>query len=84
MAAEGVPLNGGYVAPLYRLPIFKKRKSLNGANECPVTEHMHKHVEVGFGICAFELSNTLIDNVATAFHKVYDNRASLKNLSDPT
>lgn len=84
MAAEGVPLNGGYVAPLYRLPIFKKRKSLNGANECPVTERMHKHVEVGFGICAFELSNTLIDNVATAFHKVYDNRASLKNLSDPT
>ena len=81
MAAEGVPLNGGYVAPLYRLPVFKARNSRNGPNECPVTERMYKSEEVGFGICAFELSDTLIDHIAAAFHKVYENRASLKGLS---
>ena len=77
MAAEGVPLDGGYVAPLYRLPIFKVRKSRHGPHECPVTERMHEHEEVGFGICAFELSETLIDQIATAFHKVYEHRTEL-------
>lgn len=81
MAAEGVPLNGGYVAPLYRLPVFAARESRGGAPECPVTEQMHNQEEVGFGICAFELSDMLIDRIAAAFHKVYENRAELENLS---
>jgi perosamine synthetase len=81
MAAEGVPLNGGYVAPLYRLPIFKARNSRKGPSECPVTERMYESEEVGFGICEFELSDTLIDQIAVTFHKVYENRAKLKGLS---
>ena len=81
MAAEGVPLNGGYVPPLYRLPIFAARESRGGATECPVTERMHSSEEVGFGICAFELSDRLVDHIAAAFHKVYENRAELERLS---
>ena len=77
----GVPLDGGYVAPLYRLPVFAARESRGGAAECPVTERMHDNEEVGFGICAFELSDTLIDSIAAAFHKVYENRAELEDLS---
>lgn len=69
MAAEGVPLDGGYVAPLYRLPIFRAQHDA-AAQACPVTEHMHEREEIGFGICAFELSNELIDRIAEAFHKV--------------
>lgn len=82
MAAEGVPLNGGYVAPLYRLPIFKARESRQGPAECPVTERMHEREEIGFGICAFELTNALVDRIAGAFHKVYENRAELQGLNE--
>ncbi len=93
MAAEGVPLNEGYVVPLYRLPIFShkngksgSRTKLNlaattvGQNPCPVTERMHRAEEVGFGICAFDLSEHLVNRIVDAFHKVYGARHKLLDL----
>ena len=95
MAAEGVPLNEGYIEPLYLLPLFQRRTAIarNGApfntdnrtyapGLCPVTERMYNIEEIGFGICAFELSNQIIDRIIEAFHKVYDARDHLYGLQD--
>jgi dTDP-4-amino-4,6-dideoxygalactose transaminase len=95
LAAEGFPANPGYVAPLYRLPVFQKKlafgaegypftlsqRSYNG-KLCPVTERMHEHEELGLGICSFDLSDELIEKLILAFRKVYENRAALANLDD--
>ena len=40
---------------------------------CPVCEQMHEREELGFGICAFQLSDALIDRIADAFMKVLEN-----------
>jgi len=95
MAAEGVPLNEGYIEPLYLLPLFQRRTAMdrNGApfntgNQtyapglCPVTERMYNTEEIGFGICAFELSDQIIDRITEAFHKVHDARDHLRRLQD--
>ena len=84
MAAEGVPLDSGYVAPLYRLPIFASVSSNadTPTPDCPVTERMHDQEEIGFGICAFELSEALVDRIAEAFHKVHAQRAELTAIND--
>ena len=84
LAAEGVPVNQGYVEPLYLLPIFRDREAPNGQDYrrglCPVCEQMHYQEELGFGICAFELSDKLIDRIAEAFFKVFENREALRRL----
>lgn len=88
---EGVPINQGYVKPLYHLPIFRDRIAIGNqgfpfykssrlyeGNICPVTERMHETEEMGFGICSFELSDLDIEKIILAFHKVYDGRQSIK------
>jgi len=90
LAAEGFPLNQGYVNPLYRLPIFQQRKAIGrhgfpfnlsdrqyDDGLCPVCEHMHEQGELGFGLCTFELSNDIVDRMIAAFRKVYDHRDEL-------
>lgn len=90
LAAEGFPLNQGYVNPLYRLPIFQQRTAIGphgfpfNLNDrryddglCPVCEHMHEQEELGFGLCTFELSNDIVDQMIAAFRKVYDHRDEL-------
>ena len=91
LRAEGVPIDEGYVKPLYRLPAFQRRVALGNKgfpfdltdrhypeNLCPVCERMHFHEELGFGICSFELSDRLIDKIARAFHKVFARRDDLR------
>lgn len=84
LAAEGVPMNQGYVEPLYLLPIFQQRAAKGDAHYpkgfCPFTEKMHFAEELGFGICSFELTDTLIDHIAGAFHKVHEGRDELRAL----
>ena len=82
LAAEGVPVNQGYVEPIYMLPIFQRPTSEMGQayprGLCPTCETMHFEEELGFGMCAFELSDALVDCIADAFCKVYENRADLR------
>lgn len=88
LTAEGVPVNQGYVAPLYSLPVFRKRAADGDdryrEGRCPVTERMHFEEELGFGICSFELSDRLIDQIADAFRKVYENLADLQRIDAET
>ena len=81
LIAEGVPVNQGYVAPLYQLPIFAQRKAAGGRaygrGLCPVCEAMHDEQELGLGMCSFELSDGLVDRIADAFRKVYAHRGEL-------
>ena len=84
LIAEGVPCFTGYVAPLYRLPVFQKRIAMGrdgfpftlGAPDysklsCPVTERLHEHEALLIEICSFEVNDGLADRMAEAVYKVH-------------
>lgn len=84
LIAEGVPCFTGYVAPLYRLPLFQKRIAMGrdgfpftlGAPDyselsCPVTERLHEQEALLIEICSFEISEGLSERMAEAVRKVH-------------
>ncbi|MEC9368532.1 MAG: DegT/DnrJ/EryC1/StrS family aminotransferase [Pseudomonadota bacterium] len=84
ISAEGVPVNQGYIRPLYLLPYFQQGRAPGGRSYPkglnPVCERMYEQEELGFGICSFDLSEQLIDRVAEAFLKVLEGRDELRRL----
>lgn len=93
LAAEGVPINQGYVKPRQLLPVFQERIAIGDRgfpfnlgkhsydkDQCPVCLRMNEEEELGFGICNFELSNDTIDAIIAAFHKVYGKRNELAQI----
>ena len=74
LCAEGVPVNQGYVKPLYHLPIFENK---NTNDLCPVAERMYFKEELGFGICSYNLSHQNINMIVDAWNKVYENKEKL-------
>src|SRR5262249_36824230 len=94
LAAEGFPHFCGYVAPLYRLPLFRKRIAIgrdgfpfNLSNTryddglCPVTEALHDRELIGFEPCAYELDDEDIDELLAAIRKVHAARDQLRKLN---
>jgi perosamine synthetase len=94
LAAEGVPVSVGYVAPLYLLPAFQKRIAIgregypfNLTNRsyhkglCPVAERMHEREFLELHVCSYAFSESEIEAVAAAFAKVYAKRAQLSDLA---
>jgi dTDP-4-amino-4,6-dideoxygalactose transaminase len=94
LAAEGFPHFCGYVAPLYRLPLFRKRIAIgrdgfpfNLSNTryddglCPVTEALHDSELIGFEPCAYELDDEDIDELLAAIRKVHAARDQLRKLN---
>ena len=90
LTAEGFPHWTGYVAPLYRLPLFKKRVAFGDGGYpfnlsdveyrdgmCPVTERMHDHELLGFETCAFALTDADLDHLVEAFRKVHRMRHTI-------
>lgn len=90
LAAEGFPHAVGYVAPLYRLPLFQQRKAIGrdgfpfslGERSyedglCPVTERLHEREAVMFEPCAYDVDDELADCLVEAVRKVFDNRVEL-------
>lgn len=69
LAEEGVPLEAGYVAPLYWLPAFKELAPLCG---CPITEKLHKESLVYFEICGYDPTPEQVQQIIQAFEKVHD------------
>jgi perosamine synthetase len=64
--AEGVPMNYGYVEPLYRLPAFSKYKA-----RCPNAEWLlHDVTLCTFEVCAYDPSAKQKREIRTAFEKV--------------
>jgi len=95
LAAEGVPVGEGYVAPLYRLPLFRQRIAMGAEGfpfslsqqtyrdgMCPVTERMHEHELLSYEVCTHDPSPDQLDQIAAAFHKVYAQRDKLRRLDD--
>jgi perosamine synthetase len=94
LAAEGFPHFCGYVAPLYRLPLFQRRiaigrdgfpfnlsdrRYLDGL--CPITEALHERELIGFEPCAYDLNDADIDDLVAAIRKVHTARHELRKLN---
>jgi len=88
--AEGVPVAGGYVPPLYRLPMFRERRALGrdgfpftetnrtyGDGLCPVAERLHETGFVTYEICGYDPEPEQLDQMIAAFHKVFAAREAL-------
>jgi len=93
LAAEGFPAFGGYVRPLYRLPLFKQRKAMgrdgfpftltNRTYQdglCPLTEQLHERELWFYEICAYDPSDAQVDQMIAAVHKVVDLRGEIPGL----
>ena len=86
LRAEGIPVNTGYVAPLYRQPMYQRGiafgrhgfpfRQTDGSTRCypdgicPVTERMHERELVHLSFLHAGLMESDLDDVATAFEKV--------------
>ena len=83
MRAEGVPLAGGYVPPLYRLPAFQKRMGIGrdgfpfdhseidyADTVCPVVERMHESELVQFQPVSWDVDDEQLEMMIEAFYKV--------------
>ena len=94
LAAEGFPHFSGYVAPLYRLPLFRQRIAIGRDGFpfnlskvryedglCPVTEKMHERELIGFEPCAYDLDDADIDALIGAIRKVHAARAELRKIN---
>jgi len=88
---EGVKLYGGYVKPIYMLPIFQQRIALgkNGfpfslapqvdysPGICPVVEDLHSNGIFCHDLMHAAMSAQDLDDVCTAFDKVWELRRHL-------
>ncbi len=94
LAAEGVPISGGYVSPLYLLPLFQRRIAIGSAGHpfaltnrsyrkglCPVAERLHEKELIEISVCSYEFSDNDVAAVIRAFAKVYENRERLRSLA---
>jgi dTDP-4-amino-4,6-dideoxygalactose transaminase len=84
--AEGVPVNVGYVEPLYRQPMYQRgialgargfpfrqpgREPVSYPNGlCPVTERMHERELLYLTVCHAQIGRDDLADVAMAFEKV--------------
>ncbi len=94
LKAEGFPCFTGYVAPLYRLPLFQQRRAIGrdgfpftlGAPDyreglCPVAERLHRDSLIGFEPCAYDLDDAGVDRLVGAVRKVHAHRHDLRALN---
>ena len=92
---EGVLIDGGYVNPLYLLPLFQKLigfgdkgypfnspyykgKLKYDKGLCPVVERMHDKELIVHDLMTPPFSKKDLDDVVSAFKKVYENISELK------
>jgi len=86
---EGVPINYGYVRPLYLLPIFQNKIAYSGnipftgyenynKGICPVVEDMHYNRLWYHDFTRSPLNKKDVDDVIRAYHKVCENINELK------
>ncbi len=89
---EGTKLGCGYAVPLYRMPIFQKLKAIGREGWpfnlrpevsyplglCPKCESLHAGGVVTHEFMLPSLERDDLDDVLTAFHKVYRHRDTLK------
>jgi perosamine synthetase len=94
LAAEGVPNSVGYVKPLYLLPTFQRRIAIGPEGFpftlsnitypeglCPVVERLYKSEILEYFICSYDPTDTQVEQIITAFRKVYAERKTLARAS---
>jgi len=92
LAAEGVPVSGGYAIPLYRQPLFLNKafgpylpqaaQTLDFSSvSCPNCELICGEQGAWLEQSLFLGTQADMDDIATAFEKVYRHRAELGALS---
>ena len=93
LAAEGFPHFEGYVAPLYRLPLFQKQVAIGSKGFpftlsktnyqdglCPVTEALYERELIGFEPCAYDLDEADMASLLAAIRKVHAAGSLLRSL----
>ncbi len=91
LAAEGFPHFVGYVAPLYRLPLFSRRIAIGAhgypftlsnvtypPKMCAVTERMHERELLGFECCLYAVGDQEVEALGEAIRKVHSLRDELR------
>jgi len=87
LLAEGIPFGAGYVKPIYLEPFYQRasfKKDLSGnlryeKGICPVAERMHEKELMLTGVCRFPHTKEDMDDVVSAFEKVFDNKEELRD-----
>jgi dTDP-4-amino-4,6-dideoxygalactose transaminase len=80
LVAEGIPVAEGYVAPLYRQPVYRRRDPVDPAyadGVAPVCERMHDEEVLLHPLVHANLSAGDMDDIAAAFRKVHARRGDL-------
>lgn len=68
LQAEGIPVQGGYVKPLNRLPVFNQNFSL--AHTYPVTDRLYESELLTINICRYPATRGDMDDVVRAVEKI--------------
>ena len=89
LRAEGVPVTEGYVAPIYRQPLYQERAAAafgdprnagSGSyapGACATCERMHDHEVLFHSLVHAGLSAGDVDDIVAAFRKVHARRSEL-------
>jgi len=82
--AEGIPIYGGYVKPLYLNPLYLEKRAFaykhyNGTAKyekgiCPVAESLHENDLVMIPVCRPPATTNDMDDIINAIHKVIENK----------
>lgn len=87
VVAEGIPISGGYVRPLYLSPLYQERRAwafrtYQGAMRyeegiCPVVEHLHNQTILLLAIVRPPATQRDMEDIAAAIRKVWEHREAL-------
>lgn len=86
--AEGIPISGGYVKPLYLSPLYQERRAWafrsyrGGARyeegACPVVERLHNQAMLLLAVVRPPATEQDMDDIAAAIEKVWEHRRALR------
>lgn len=90
LVAEGLPVYQGYVAPLYRLPLFRNRRAIGDKGwplnltdrlyvdgMCPVVERMYEKELIEVHVCSHLFDEAEQQALIDGFEKVFANLDAL-------
>ncbi len=87
VTAEGIPISGGYVRPLYLSPLYQERRAWAfrayqggaryDAGLCPVAEHLHGRAMLLTPVVRPPARERDMEDIAAAIRKVWEHRREL-------
>ncbi len=91
LKAEGLPIDEGYVQPLYLLPAFTKRIAIGRdgwpftltdrkyeKGLCPIAEELYENSLIEFCICSYKLDSNDLNKSIDVFLKVFENISQIR------